>query len=135
MINRWFVVCAAISVALLGAPSSAREQASSPAAPGLQGAWQQEGRSAMMIATPTWVAFVGVESMPAAAKYAISRGTMTLQPLEAPKSFEDQILENDLGIKASSASTPIVLERFAQRVDTVSFVAPDGVTLTWTRLE
>lgn len=137
MINRRsFVVLAAICVALLGDGPTALGQAPRPAtAPGLQGAWQQEGRSAMLIATPSWVAFVGAEALPAGASYTIDGSSITLQPVEAAKSFEDQILENDLGIKSAKGNPVIVLERFEQRGDTISFVAPNGVTLTWKRLE
>jgi hypothetical protein len=128
------VLFAVIGGALLDTRSIA-SQSSPPAAPSLQGAWQQDGRSAMMIATATWVAFVGVEGLPAAASYTVDGGGVTLQPVEAPKSFEDQILENDLGITAPKENTAIVLERFEPRGATLSFVSPGGVTLTWRRLE
>ena len=133
--GRVLVAVAAISVVLSGTGSIASPQAPSPGTAGLQGAWQQEGRSAMLIATPTWVAFVGVEALPAAAKYTVAGSTITLEPLEPSKSFEDQILENDLGIRSRTENTAIVLDRFEQRGSTLSFVAPDGVTLTWRRLE
>jgi hypothetical protein len=132
--RRWFVVLAVIYVVFGAGPSASRQTSRAPA-PGLQGAWQQEHHSGMLIATPAWVAFVGVDALPAAAKYTIEGSTITLQPVEAAKSFEDQILENDLGIRTPKANAAIVLERFEQRGETISFVTPDGVTLTWRRLE
>ena len=120
------------TVMLISATSSAWEQG---AAPSLQGAWRQDGRSAMLIATKTYVAFFGIDSLPALATYAIDGSRVTLQAVAAGRSFDDAILEDDLGIKAPKATTSVILDRFEMAAATIKFVTPDGITLTWRRLD
>jgi hypothetical protein len=119
-------------VALLAARPSAGGQGPAPT---LQGAWQQERQSAMLIATKSYIAFFGVESLPALATYTIDGGRITLQPAAAGRSFDDAILEDDLGIKAPRASASVVLDRFEMNADTIRFITPDGITRAWRRLE
>ena len=123
----------AVAVVLLCAVApSARDQGPTPS---LQGAWQQQGQTIMLIATKTYVAFFGVDALPALATYTIDGGRITLQPAAAGRSFNDAILEDDLGIKAPRANASVVLDRFEASADTIKFVAPDGITRTWRRLE
>ena len=89
----------------------------------------------MLIATKTYVAFFGVDALPALATYTIDGGRITLQPAAAGRSFNDAILEDDLGIKAPRANASVVLDRFEASADTIKLVAPDGITRTWRRLE
>jgi len=89
----------------------------------------------MMIATATWVAIVGVDSLPVLANYTIDGDRLTLEPPEPEKSFEDQIMENDLGIKSPKTATAVVLQRFEMTAGKVTFTVPNGPTLTWRRLE
>jgi hypothetical protein len=123
------VLAAAI---VLAATSAAREQASPPS---LAGAWQQEGQSPMLLATKTYVAFFGVDSLPALSTYTIEGDRVTLQPVAAGRSFNDAILEDDLGIKAPKANATVVLDRFEAAGARIRFTAPDGITRTWRPLE
>ena len=125
----------AVLCSLLVASGAPAANLQSAPRPGLSGAWQQEGHSAMLIATATWVAIFGVDGLPALANYTIEGDTLTLQPLEPEKSFEDQIMENDLGIKSSRTNTPIVLQRFDMKPGVMTFVMANGPTLTWKKLE
>ena len=108
-----------------------------PAAPSssLRGAWQQQGQSAMLIATNTYAAFFGVESLPSLSTYTMEGSRIRLQPAAAERSFEDQILEDDLGIKSAKSNPELALDRVELGADTLRFVTPGGVTLTWRRLE
>ena len=133
----WALVC--VGLAGMG-PSAVRGQSAQPAtvkAPtGLQGAWQQEGgQSAMLIAAATWVAIVGADALPPLATYTIDGDRLTLEPSPIGRSFNDQILEDDLGIKPAKANTKVILERFEIGPATMTFVVPNGPTLKWRRIE
>jgi hypothetical protein len=132
MNRRALVISAVASVLLLAAAPSARDQG---AAPTLQGAWRQEGQSAMLIATKTYAAFFGIDGLPALSTYAVDGDRVTLQPSPSARSFNDAILEDDLGIKASRDAPPVTLERVDVRADTLRFTTPDGITRTFRRLE
>lgn len=89
----------------------------------------------MFIATATWVAFVGVDSLPALANYKVDGDRLTLQSSEIGRSFNDQILQDDLAIKSKPVRTALMLERLEITPTRATFVVPNGPTLTWRRLE
>lgn len=134
MIRRSVILFAIILTGMFAVPRRSSGQAPSSAS-NLQGAWQQEGHSAMMIATPTWVAFFGVDGLPALANYSVTGDRLTLQPSTIGRSFNDQILQDDLGIRSNERHMDVVLERFQLGPASATFVVPNGPTLTWRRLE
>jgi hypothetical protein len=137
--RRSFGLLAVIALGFLAAgPAAAGGQNAAPAGalpPGLQGAWQLEGQSAMLVATRSYAAFFGVDGLPALATYTIDGDRITLQPYEGARSFSDAILEDDLGIKSTRSNPPVTLDRVAVQPETLRFTAPDGITRTWRRLE
>ncbi len=134
MVRRSVIVIAIVLAGMFAVSRPISGQAPSSAKT-LQGAWQQEGHSAMMIATPTWVAFFGVDGLPALANYSIAGDRLTLQPSAIGRSFNDQILQDDLGIRSREGDADLILERFQLGPASATFVVPNGPTLTWRRLE
>jgi hypothetical protein len=134
-----FGLIAALAIGILGTEWQTARAATAPAAqpapPSLQGVWQQEAQSVMFMATTTHVAFFGVDGLPGLNTYEVNGDQVVLQPLAAGRSFNDAILEDDLGIKSARGNTTLTLTRFEPGSTTTRFVTPDGITRTWRRLE